>query len=79
LICLNAGLWRHRYGSPDIGQITVGQEMSVSAVAWSYRSEIELRISKYRSLLRRVATPQAVQHVNKIIAELERELLKIDE
>jgi hypothetical protein len=37
----------------------------------------EMRISKYRSLLRRVATPQAVQHVNKIIAELERELLTI--
>jgi hypothetical protein len=44
-------------------------------VTWSYRSEVEMRISKYRSLLRRVATPQAVQHVNKMIAELELELL----
>jgi hypothetical protein len=52
--------------------------MNNSAAAWSYRSEIEMRISKYRSLLRRVVTAQAVQHVNKMIAELEGELLNID-
>jgi hypothetical protein len=48
------------------------------AVRWTYRTEIEMRIAKCRSLSRRVSTESGKQHVNKMIAELERELLEMD-
>ena len=56
-----------------------GQAMSDTAVTWTYRAEIEMRIAKCRSLLRRVSTESGEQHVNKMIAELEGELRKMDQ
>jgi hypothetical protein len=53
--------------------------MDDPAVGWSYRAELETRIAKCHSLLRRVSTPEAEQRVNQILAELGQELLQVDE
>jgi hypothetical protein len=43
-----------------------------------YRAQLEMRIAKYHSLKRRVATSEAAGRVRDTIAELENELVKLD-